>query len=187
LTNRSKLDSTRLFREADFWSMDFERTSRPARSFLLSSFAWSCERKSAGENVVEERRKRFPADCQLLLACCWPRGQTRELEYPYVCVHCLVPGHQVVAMTSRRYLSFPTGLAHPSEQQGQCPPFLQILRDSSELLSVQELGISISSAAASSSSSHLHCPRHRCCSRPARSRDKGFGCGRTRGWLARPL
>lgn len=61
-TNRSKLDSTRTLREADFFSIERERKSRPARSESVDAELCTCERKRDGEKVVELRRKRFPID-----------------------------------------------------------------------------------------------------------------------------
>jgi hypothetical protein len=59
-TKRSKFDSTSTFSDADFFSIDRERKSKPWRRESVESLLWTCERKRAGEKVVEERRKRFP-------------------------------------------------------------------------------------------------------------------------------
>jgi len=59
-TKRSKLDSTRTLREADFFSIDRERKSKPWRRESVDALLWTCERNSVGENVVDDRRKRFP-------------------------------------------------------------------------------------------------------------------------------
>jgi hypothetical protein len=60
LTNRSKLDSTNTFKEADFWSMDLERVSRPSRRDSVEAVECTWDRNSAGEKVVEERRNLLP-------------------------------------------------------------------------------------------------------------------------------
>jgi hypothetical protein len=59
-TNRSKLDSTRTLREADFFSIDRERKSRPERRASVEASLWTWERKREGEKVVELKRKRLP-------------------------------------------------------------------------------------------------------------------------------
>jgi hypothetical protein len=59
-TKRSKLDSTSTLRDADFFSIERERKSRPSRSDSVDALLWTWERNSGGEKVVEERRKRLP-------------------------------------------------------------------------------------------------------------------------------
>jgi hypothetical protein len=54
------LDSTSTLRDADFFSIDRERKSRPERSASVEASLWTWERKRDGEKVVELRRKRFP-------------------------------------------------------------------------------------------------------------------------------
>jgi hypothetical protein len=67
-TKRSKLDSTRTLSEADFFSIDRERKSRPARRESVEASLWTCERKREGEKVVELKRKRLPV-CPLDRPC----------------------------------------------------------------------------------------------------------------------
>jgi hypothetical protein len=47
-------------READFFSMERERKSRPWSRDSVEALLWTWERKREGVKVVEERRKRFP-------------------------------------------------------------------------------------------------------------------------------
>jgi len=59
-TKRSKLDSTRTLSEADFFSIERERKSRPERRASVEASLWTWERKREGEKVVELKRKRLP-------------------------------------------------------------------------------------------------------------------------------
>ena len=58
-TNRSKLDSTSTFKDADFWSMDRERKSRPCSKDWVEVSEWTCDKYRFGEKVVEDRRNLF--------------------------------------------------------------------------------------------------------------------------------
>lgn len=46
--------------EADFFSMERERKSRPERRASVEASLWTWDRKREGEKVVELRRKRLP-------------------------------------------------------------------------------------------------------------------------------
>lgn len=59
-TNRSKFDSTRTLREADFWSIDLESRSSPRNRSCVEAVEWTCERNKAGENVVDDKRNLLP-------------------------------------------------------------------------------------------------------------------------------
>jgi len=45
--------------------MDLERMSSPSRSCCVEAVEWTCERKRAGEKVVEDKRNLLPVGCQL--------------------------------------------------------------------------------------------------------------------------
>lgn len=74
-TKRSKFDSTRTLSEADFWSMDWERTSSPLISDCVSAVACICDKNSAGEKVVDERRNRLPIESSVSIA---PAGPSQS-------------------------------------------------------------------------------------------------------------
>ena len=54
------MDSTRTFKEADFWAIEEDNISSPASRSCVEDVECIWERKSAGEKVVEERRNLFP-------------------------------------------------------------------------------------------------------------------------------
>lgn len=60
-TKRSKFDSTRTLRDADFWSIDLESRSKPRNRSCVEAVEWTWERNKAGENVVDDKRNLLPS------------------------------------------------------------------------------------------------------------------------------
>lgn len=111
-TKRSKLDSTRTLRDADFLSIESWRKYKPFWRALLSAEACTCERNRAGEKDVDESRNRFPIKDEMSDRA----GASQIRGLTYVVSNLPVSERPSTLAGAPRFQKFPVGQTRPSAQ-----------------------------------------------------------------------